>query len=244
MRVFLAGASGAIGRRLVPLLLRAGHEVTGTTRFVEKAKELQSAGIRPAILDVFDRQAVIDAMRAAHAQIIIHQLTDLPHQFDETRLLASYARNALIRTEGTRNLLAAARAASVRRFIVQSIAFAYPPGGEPHCETDPLNLDDPTRAVTVKGAADMELQVLGEQAIEGIVLRYGLLYGPGTWHETAVRKPALHVDAAAQAALLAVTCGRPGIYNIADEDCALSIGKARTELGFDPQFRLECDIFC
>src|SRR5258708_18769044 len=154
MRVFLAGASGAIGRRLVPLLLRAGHEVTGTTRSVEKARKLESAGITPAVLDVFDRQAVIDAMRAAHSQIIIHQLTDLPQQFDEARLLASYAKNARIRTEGTRNLMAAARVVSVRRFIVQSIAFAYAPGGEPHPETDPLNLDDPARGVTVKGAAD------------------------------------------------------------------------------------------
>jgi nucleoside-diphosphate-sugar epimerase len=244
MRVFLAGASGAIGRRLVPLLLRAGHEVTGTTRSVEKARELERAGIKPAVLDVFDRQAVIDVMRAAHAQIIIHQLTDLPQQFDQARLLASYAKNARIRTEGTRNLMAAARIASVRRFIVQSIAFAYATGGEPHSETVPLNLDDPTRAVTVKGAADMELQILGDPAIEGIVLRYGLLYGPGTWFAAAGRKPGLHVDAAAHAALLAITRGRPGIYNVADDDGAVSIGKARAELGFDPQFRLDCDIFC
>jgi nucleoside-diphosphate-sugar epimerase len=244
MRVFLAGACGAIGRRLVPLLLRARHEVTGTTRSVEKASELERAGVKPAVLDVFDREAVIDAMRAARSQVIIHQLTDLPHQFDQARVLASYEKNARIRTEGTRNLMAAARIASVRRFVVQSIAFAYAPGGEPHSEANPLNLADPTRAVTVKGAADMEQQVLGERGMEGIVLRYGLLYGPGAWHETAVRKPALHVDAAAQAALLAITHGRPGIYNIADDDGGVSIGKARAELGFDPRFRLDCDIFC
>jgi nucleoside-diphosphate-sugar epimerase len=242
MRVFLAGASGAIGRRLVPLLLRAGHEVTGTTRSVETARELKQKGIIPAVLDVFDRQAVIDAIRAAQSQIIIHQLTDLPRQFDQARLLASYAKNARIRTEGTRNLLAAARIAGARRFVVQSIAFAYAAGGEPHSETEPLNLNDPTRAVTVKGALEMEQQILGEPAFEAIVLRYGLLYGPGTWQETAGRKPALHVDAAAQAALLAVTRGRPGIYNVADDDGAVLIGKARTELGFDPQFRLDCDI--
>ena len=238
MRVFLAGASGAIGRRLVPLLLRAGHEVTGTTRSVGTARELEQKGITPAVLDVFDRQAVIDAIRAAQSQIIIHQLTDLPRQFDQARLLASYAKNARVRTEGIRNLLAAARVASVRRFVVQSIAFAYAAGGEPHSETDALNLNDPTRAVTVKGAIDMEQQILGESALAAIVLRYGLLYGPGTWQETAGSKPALHVDAAAQAALLAVTRGRPGIYNVADDDGAVSIGKARAELGFDPQFRL------
>jgi nucleoside-diphosphate-sugar epimerase len=244
MRVFLAGASGAIGRRLLPLLLRAGHVVTGTTRSVETARKLERAGITPAVLDVFDRQAVIDAMRAAQSQIIIHQLTDLPQQLDQARLLASYAKNARIRTEGTRNLMAAARVASVRRFIVQSIAFAYAAGGEPHSEADPLNLNDPTRAVTVKGAADMEHQVVGEPAIEGMVLRYGLLYGPGTWQEAPGRKPALHVDAAAQAALLAMTRGRPGIYNIADDDGAVTIGKARADLDFDPEFRLDCDIFC
>jgi nucleoside-diphosphate-sugar epimerase len=258
MRVFLAGASGAVGRRLVPLLISAGHEVTGTTRSAETGKELERAGVTPAVLDVFDPQAVADAMRAARAEVVIHQLTDLPREFDETRIAASYPRNARIRTEGTRNLIAAAQAAASRpwptcapeirsrvnprsavsRFIVQSIAFAYPPGGEPHPETDPLNLADPARAATVKGAADMEQQVLRSPGIDGIVLRYGLLYGPGTWYETAGRKPALHVDAAAQAALLAVTRGAPGVYNIADDDGAVSIAKARSEIGFEPKFRL------
>jgi nucleoside-diphosphate-sugar epimerase len=105
--------------------------------------------------------------------------------------LRSYAKNARIRTEGTRNLVAAAMAAAARRFIVQSIAFAYAPGGEPHAETDPLNLADPTRAVTVKGTADMEQQVLTASGLDAVVLRYGLLYGPGTWYETPGRKPGL-----------------------------------------------------
>jgi nucleoside-diphosphate-sugar epimerase len=238
MRVFLAGASGAIGRRLVPLLLDAGYEVTGTTRSMHKASELERAGVKPAVLDVFDRQAVIDAVAAAQPHVIIHQLTDLPQQFDQARISASYGKNARIRIEGTRNLMSAARAASVRRFVVQSIAFAYIPGSEPHSEADLLNLDDPMRAVTVRAAAHMEEQVLGEPGIEGIILRYGLLYGPGAWHDAPVRKPALHVDAAAQAALLAVTRGAAGIYNIAEDDGVVSIDKARTELGFDPGFRL------
>jgi nucleoside-diphosphate-sugar epimerase len=241
MRVFVAGAAGAIGRCLVPLLVRAGHEVTGTTRSADKADELARAGAKPAVLDVFDRRAVIDAVTSARPEIIIHQLTDLPQQFDQVRISASYVANARIRTEGTRHLMTAAAGAAVRRFIVQSIAFSYAPGPEPHAETAPLNLSDSMRAVTVKGAADMEQQVLGNSAIEGIVLRYGLLYGPGTWSSTPERKPALHVDAAAQAALLAVARGRPGIYNIAEEDGAVTIGKARAELGFDPQFRLDCD---
>jgi nucleoside-diphosphate-sugar epimerase len=242
MRVFLAGAAGAIGRRLVPLLVRAGHAVTGTTRSAEKATELARAGINPVVLDVFDRQAVIDCVSSAKPEVIIHQLTDLPQQLDQVRISASYAANARIRIEGTRNLLAAACAASARRFIVQSIAFAYAPGREPHPETDPLNLADPMRAVTVKGAADMEQQVLQEEGIAGIVLRYGLLYGPGTWYSAPERKPALHVDAAAHAADLAVTHGQPGIYNIAEDDGVVAIEKARAELGFDPHYRLDCDL--
>ena len=237
MRIFLAGASGAIGRRLVPLLLHAGHAVTGSTRSAERGAELARAGVTPAVLDVFDAQALSAAARAARPEVVIHQLTDLPREFDEARVVASYSNNARIRTEGTRNLIAAAQAAAARRFIVQSIAFAYAPGGEPHPETNPLNLADPTRAVTVKGAVAMEQMVL-DAPMEAMVLRYGLLYGPGTWSDQASRKPPLHVDAAAQAALLAVSRGAPGIYNIADDDGVVSIAKARAALGFDPQFRL------
>jgi nucleoside-diphosphate-sugar epimerase len=238
MRIFLAGAAGAIGRRLVPLLVDAGHSVTGTTRSAATAKELERAGVAPAVLDVYDAPAVSAAMNAARPEVVFHQLTDLPRAFDEAKVAASYPNNARIRTEGTRNLVAAARDASARRFIVQSIAFAYGPGGEPHPETDPLNLADPARAVTVKGAADMERQVLEAQPMEAIVLRYGLLYGPGTWSEAGpMRKPALHVDAAAHAALLALTRDAHGVYNIADDDGAVSIAKAHAELGFDPHFR-------
>jgi len=236
MRVLLAGATGAIGRPLVSLLVGAGHEVTGSTRSTEKAHELERAGAMPAVVDVFDAPAVLAAVQAARPEVVIHQLTDLPQ--DAAQAAAFYPNNARIRIEGTRNLIIAARAAAVRRFIVQSIAFAYAPGGEPHPETDPLNFDDPTRAVTVKGAADMERQVLSAPGIEGIVLRYGLLYGQGTWYVAAGRKPGLHVDAAAHAALLALTRGAAGIYNIADDDGAVSIAKARAELGFDPDFRL------
>ena len=128
MRIFLAGAAGAIGRRLVPLLLQAGHKVTGTTRTAEKAHELERAGVVPAVLDVFDAGTVTASMRAAKPEVVIHQLTDLPREFDEALIAASYAKNARIRTEGTRNLIATAQAAGARRFIVQSIAFGYAPG--------------------------------------------------------------------------------------------------------------------
>jgi nucleoside-diphosphate-sugar epimerase len=239
MRVFLAGASGAIGRRLVPLLVGAGHQVTGTTRSVQSGKELTRAGVTPALLDVFDAPAVADAVGAARPDAIIHQLTDLPREFDEAKVVASYPLNARIRIEGTRNLVAAARAASVRRFIVQSIAFAYAPGREPHPETDPLNVADGPRVVTARGAAAMEEQVLGADGLEAIVLRYGRFYGPGTWYEGPGQRPGLHIDAAAQAALIALSRGAPGVYNIADDDGVVSIAKAVAELGFDPAFRLE-----
>ena len=106
MRIFLAGAAGAIGRRLVPLLLRAGHEVTGTTRSAATASELARAGVVPAVLDVFDARAVTAAVSAAKPAVVIHQLTDLPRQFDAARIAASYPKNARIRIEGTRNLIA------------------------------------------------------------------------------------------------------------------------------------------
>jgi nucleoside-diphosphate-sugar epimerase len=119
---------------------------------------------------------------------------------------------------------------------VQSVAFAYPPRKEPHDDTDALNVADGPRVVTVRAAADMEQQVLNS-GMEAVVLRYGLFYGPGTWTETPARKPSLHIDAAAKAALLSVT-GIAGIFNIADEDGTVSIDKARREWGFDPAFRL------
>lgn len=237
MRIFLAGASGAIGRRLTPLLVAAGHQVTGMTRNAANARALEAVGITAAVVDVFDAAALRDTVVNARPEIVIHQLTDLPHVVeDEAQLAASYPRNARIRTEGTRNLIAAAQAASARRFIVQSVAFAYAPGREPHSEADPLNVSEGPRAVTVRAAADMERQVLAS-GMEAIVLRYGFFYGPGTWHADPVRKPSLHIDAAAHAALLAVTRGQPGIYNVADDDDMVSTAKARRELGFDPAFR-------
>jgi nucleoside-diphosphate-sugar epimerase len=237
MKVFLAGASGVIGRRLTPLLLGAGHQVAGMTRSAANARALEAAGIAAVVVDVFDADALKVAVMRAAPEIVIHQLTDLPHVFDEAQLAASYPRNARIRTEGTHNLIAAAKAASARRFIVQSIAFGYAAGAEPHTEADPLNVTDGPRAVTVRGAAEMERQVL-TAGMEAILLRYGFFYGPGAWTNEPHRKPPLHVDAAAHAAAIAVTRGQPGIYNIAEDDGTVAIAKARRELGFDPAFRL------
>jgi nucleoside-diphosphate-sugar epimerase len=239
VRIFLAGASGAIGRRLTPLLLAAGHEVIGTTRSAGKAEQLKAHGVEPVVVDVFDAGALRDAVVAARPETVIHQLTDLPQVLDPTSLRDALACNSRLRIEGTANLVAAARAAGTRRLIAQSIAFAYADGPEPHAETDALvsGEGDQPSAVTGRGARALEEAVLNAPGIEGIVLRYGRLYGPGTWNTANARAP-LHVDAAAQAALLALTRGGAGIYNIAEDDGAVLIEKARKELRFDPAFRL------
>jgi nucleoside-diphosphate-sugar epimerase len=239
VRIFLAGASGVIGRRLAPLLLAAGHAVTGTTRSAAKADELKAHGVEAVVVDVFDAVALSEAVMRARPEVVIHQLTDLPDVLDPARLSDVLARNSRLRIEGTANLVAAAQVAGARRVIAQSIAFAYADSPEPHAETDAITSGDGDKpsAITARGVRALEDAVLKAPGIAGIVLRYGRLYGPGTWNTPNARAP-LHVDAAAQAALLAITRGAPGVYNIAEEDGALSIDKARRELGFDPAFRL------
>jgi nucleoside-diphosphate-sugar epimerase len=239
MKVFLAGAAGAIGRRLVPLLLGAGHAVTGTTRSGEKAAELKARGVTAVVVDVYEAAALRDAVERAAPEVVIHQLTDLPKILDPHRP-AAFGDNSRLRIEGTPNLVAAAQAAGARRLIAQSIAFAYAPGPEPHAEDDPLASPDgdAPSAVTARGVRALEQAVLGAAALDGIVLRYGRLWGPGTWNSTPNGRGVLHVDAAAHAALLALTRGERGVYNVAEPDGAVSIDKARRKLGFDPAFRL------
>jgi nucleoside-diphosphate-sugar epimerase len=166
-------------------------------------------------------------------------LTDLPKALDPNRP-AAFGGNTRLRVEGTPNLVAAALAAGARRLIAQSIAFAYAPGPEPHAETDPLNSaeGDASSAVTARGVRALEEAVLGARGLEGIVLRYGRLWGPGTWNATPNGRGALHVDAAAYAAMLAVTRAKPGVYNIAEPDGAVTSEKAQRDLGFNPAFRL------
>jgi nucleoside-diphosphate-sugar epimerase len=234
MRIFLAGATGVIGRPLVKLLVAAGHTIVGTTRSAARAETIRQMGATPVVVDVFDAAALREAVVAASSQVVIHQLTDLPDSADPDVIKASLEANARIRIEGTANLIAAAKAAGARRMIAQSIAFLYAPGREPHVETDPLM---PPEGISARGVHALENAVTGTQGIEGIVLRYGRLYGPGTWTVVAQGSGPLHTDAAAHAALLAVTRGAPGIYNIAEDDGAVLIEKARRELGFDPGFR-------
>ena len=239
MRVFVAGASGAIGRRLLPASARSRARSDRHHALGRQGGRDRGAGARAAVVDVFDASALAAVVAQARPDVIIHQLTDLPQEPDLDRITAAYPRNARIRIEGTQNLIAAAQAASVPRVIAQSIAFAYAAGPEPHSEDDPLDLAaEGARAVSIQGVVALERLVTQTPGIAGIVLRYGYLYGPGTWSEAPTRRPAVHVDAAAQAALLAISSGAPGIYNIADDDGAVAITKARANLQFDPRFRL------
>jgi nucleoside-diphosphate-sugar epimerase len=239
MRVFLAGATGAIGKRLVPLLLGAGHAVVGTTRSDEKRADLRAAGVEPVVVDVFDSPALARAVANARPDIVMHQLTDLPPGLDPAQMADGTKRNARMRREGTENLVAAMLRSDVNRLIAQSIAWMYAPGGEPHSEGDPLDLNaQGVRAITLAGVEALERFVVSSAPIEGVVLRYGHLYGPGTGTESPGEAPSLHVDAAASAALLAIGKARSGVYNVADPGPYLSIDKARRILDFDPGFRI------
>ncbi|MBI2716234.1 MAG: NAD(P)H-binding protein [Rhizobiales bacterium] len=238
MKIFLAGAGGVIGRRLVPLLVAAGHDVVGTTRSFDKAAAIAAQGATPVLVDVFDADALMRAVQAAKPQLVMHQLTDLPHGPGTPGYDAGLERNARLRIHGTRNLVAAAKAAGVTRLIAQSIAFVYAPGDGLRVESDPLDLGATgARRRTVDGVVALEDATL--EMPDGIVLRYGLLYGPGTWFERDKRgAPGLYIDAAAHAALLALTKAKRGIYNVAEDDGAISSEKAKRDFGFDAGFRI------
>lgn len=237
-KLFLAGAAGAIGKRLVPLLLQRGWQVVGTTRSTDKAKALASAGAQPVVVDVFDTQALARAVANAQPAVIVHQLTDLPPGLDPARMADAVVRNARMRSEGTANLVAAALAARVPRIVAQSIAWAYAPQARSLREEDPLDLGaEGSRAISVRGVAELEWRVLASPPLAGTVLRYGHLYGPGTGADNASALPSLHVDAAAWAAVLAIERGEPGIYNIADPGPQLDTSKARTQLDWRAEWR-------
>jgi nucleoside-diphosphate-sugar epimerase len=231
MKVFLAGATGVVGRRLTVLLRQAGHEVAGTTRSEAKAAALTAIGAVPVLVDAYDADKLKLAVYAVQPDVIIHQLTDLPQAIDPKTLPAALEANARLRIKGTRNLVDAALTNNVRRVIAQSIAFAYAPGDGPLTEDHPIS---PAQT----GVIALEQAVTQTSGIDGIVLRYGRFYGPGTWTQAPNGPGPLHVDAAAQAALLALTKGRPGIYNIAEDDGAVSSEKAKRDLGFDASFRM------
>ena len=157
MRIFLAGASGVVGRRLVPLLVAAGHAVIGTTRSAEKAVEVSGQGATPVVVDCYDGLAVEDAVRDARPDVVVSQLTDLPQSYDARVFDQALKRNADIRRTGTANLVRAGLAAGTPRLVVQSVAFLYAPGPEPYPESGPLDeAAEGIRQVTVDGVVTME----------------------------------------------------------------------------------------
>lgn len=233
-RLFLAGAAGAIGRALIPLLQADGWHVAGTTRTAERAAQLAALGIEPVVVDVFDAGALTRAVAAARPRVVVHQLTDLPPALDPARMADALVRNARIRDEGTRNLVAAAVAGGAQRLVAQSVAFAYAPGPQPWREGDPLNLTASGNAgVTVRGVASLESQILAAP-MPGLVLRYGRFYGPGTGFDAPTGPGSIHVSAAAAATRRALTRGAPGLYNIAEDDGMVDVTRARVELGWSP----------
>ena len=241
MKVFLAGATGAIGRRLVPQLVKAGHHVTAITRQEQKLAKLYELGAEPILCDAFDAGKLGSIVARTEPDAMVNELTDLPQSLNPRKLKEYYAANNRVRREGTKNLLSAARGAGVRRFLTQGSAYWYAPTGEPvKTETAPLYLDAPPPiGPAVQTIKEVEEAVLSADGIEGIVLRYGMFYGPGTWYAKngdvgrQVRKRRypmigngegtysfIHVDDAASATAAALEGARPGIYNVVDDDPA------------------------
>ena len=242
MKVSVAGATGAIGSRLIPLLVNAGHEVTGTTRSMNKADSISAAGAKPEVVNALNRQEVLEAVQRAEPDVIIHQLTAIPANFNLKRFDKAFTSTNRLRTEGTDHLLAAAQSVGCGRFIAQSyVGWPYArTGGWIKTEDDPLvSPPEPAMKETFRAIVHVESAVLTDQTIEGFVLRYGSFYGPGTslGQGSSVlenirqrRVPIVgkgtgcwsfvHIDDAASATLAAVEAARPGLYNICDDEPA------------------------
>jgi nucleoside-diphosphate-sugar epimerase len=208
---------------------------------MEGKARLEAFGIETAVIDVFDREALQQAVERAAPEVIVHQLTDLAAGLDPKVQDETLKRNARLRREGTANLVQAARAVGAKRLIAQSIAWAYARKASPWREDDPLDVGATgLRAISVRdGVVPLEKAVLDQGDFEGLVLRYGQLYGPGTWSSQPTGAAPVHVDAAAHAAFLAVARGRPAAYNIAEPGGAVAIDRAVAELGWRPEFRLD-----
>jgi nucleoside-diphosphate-sugar epimerase len=242
MRVFVAGATGAIGKQLVPRLVAAGHEVHGMTRSGSKQALLRELGAVPVVADALDPDQVAAAVARANPDVIVHQLTAIPARLDMRHFDRDFALTSRLRTEGTDHLLSAGHAIGVRRFVAQSNgAFPYArTGGPVKSEEDPLDLS-PAREIRETFAAirHLETAVLGADWTEGIVLRYGAFYGPGTSMAPGAEQVELvrkrkfplvgngggvwsfiHVADAAEATVAAITHGSRGVYNVVDDDPA------------------------
>ena len=238
MRVFVTGATGALGRHLVPGLVAAGYEVTATTRTPGKVAELREAGAEPVVVDGLDREAVTAAVQAAAPEVIVHQMTALAGVRSLRKPDQAFAATNELRTRGTDNLLAAAKRVGTRRVIAQSYAGPgpdTPSRGSLKTETDPLDWRPIRSAVQMPAAIRHVDETVPLEAPEGIVLRYGGIYGPGTSDVllAMVRKRQvpvigggtgvwsfIEVTDAAGATIAAVGRGAPGVYNVVDSDPA------------------------
>lgn len=241
MKVLVAGATGAVGRSLVPALCSAGHEVCGTTRTAAKLDMLRGWGAQPELCDAYDAGAVHALVQRFAPEVIVNQLTDLPDDYSRRRTAAGIRNTGRIRRQATRHLLDAAAAAGTRRLVTQSIAFLYAPGrSRVKTEDDPPALHAPPPfGDAVRDTVAMEEMVLSQPGVNGVVLRYGMFYGPGTWYARdgsvtrMVRRRLhpivgdgggmfswLHVDDAASATVRAVESDVSGVYNITDDEPA------------------------
>jgi nucleoside-diphosphate-sugar epimerase len=240
MRVFVAGATGAIGRQLVPRLVAAGHEVHGMTRTESKRALLQDLGAVPVVADALDPDQVAQAVAAARPEVIVHQLTAIG-PIDTRHMERDFAATNRLRTEGTDHLLSAGQAVGVERFVAQSnVAIYERTGAAVKTEDDPRD-SSPVAQLrpNVEAIVHLEQAVLGARWTEGIVLRYGWFYGPGTGitrdgeMRELIRKRKfplvgnggavwsfIHVTDAAEATVAAIEHGRRGIYNVVDDDPA------------------------
>lgn len=241
MKIVLIGAGGVIGRSLAPMLVAGGHEVVGTSRSPERAAGLDRQGVRSAVVDVFDREGLHDLLAAERPEVVIGELSDLPRALAPSDA-AQFDGTVRLRTIGTANLVDAARAAGARRVIAQSYAHAYAPRGDwIKGEDQALDVGPEAPAGRRRNAAaiqSLEQTVAGAPGIEGVALRYGVFYGPGTAYAAdgalaqLVRRRHLpivgggagmtsfiYVDDAAAATVLALG-GRSGVYNICDDDPA------------------------
>ena len=237
MRIFVAGGTGAVGRPLIAQLLAKGHVVVALTRSPEKVQALSKVGIEAALADVFDTDAIKAVVRRVRPEVVIEQLTALPRTYTRASMTAAAAFNTRLRLEGGANVLAAAETAGVRRYLRQSIAFWAVPGSGLANEETPLALDaSPAVAADARVVTELEHHLFQNPNIEGIALRYGFFYGPGTWFNPdgdvarQVREQQfpivgngegvaswLHIEDAAFATVAAAERGYPGIYLIADD---------------------------
>lgn len=222
------------------MLLDAGYEVFGTTRSKEKAKTLEALGVSPVVLDVYDYATLEKTLLEIKPELVYHQLTDQPDGLEEEKMKDALESNAKLRDEGTRNLVNASTKSEVKKMIAQSIAFVYEPAPLPFTEESKLlNFEDEIYGSTSKAVYSLEQQVLNASFV-GIVLRNALLYGKDTGFNSPIEAlPCVNVDAAVKAAFLAKDYSKNGVFNIGDDDNRLSSQKAKDELGFDPNFRIE-----